>query len=108
MGAGEVLVDVVVGVDQARRDQAPVRPQHPLRHRLLVTRPAHGRNQASVEGDPAPGELTVCGVECDDKLGPVDQQLDGHTVTLAILDARVSRKGLLVRETGRTATRRNA
>ena len=76
MSAGEVLVDVVVGVDQPRRDQAAVGPEDVRRGGGLVAGPAHRAHQPVGDGDPAAGDLAPVGVDRRHQLGPRHQQVD--------------------------------
>jgi hypothetical protein len=77
--AREVLVDVVVGVDQARGDEAPVRRERARRRRLLP-RPADRLDAAVAQRDPAAGQLAPLGVHGDDELGAAHHEVGrrGH------------------------------
>ena len=77
VGAGEVLVDVVMGVDQARRDEASVGPQHLDRLRRGVARTTDGGDQPAGHGDPSAGDLPALVVHRGHQLGTDDQQVDG-------------------------------
>ena len=77
IGPGEVLVDVVVRVDQARRDQAAVGPQRPRRRPAASSAgPPTAVTNPPRAGHPAAGDLAPVVVHRDDQVGAGDQQVD--------------------------------
>ena len=72
---GQVLVHVVVGVDQARRDQAAGGVQRLPRGRPGVGRAAHRADQPAGDGDPAAGQFPPLRVTGSDQLGTGDHQV---------------------------------
>ena len=76
IGAGEVLVDVVMGVDEARRDQAAVGPQHTRRLGDRVRTAADRHHGPAVAGHPAARQLAPVVVHRDHEVGSRHQQVD--------------------------------
>ena len=73
---GEVLVDVVMGVDQTGRDEAAVRPDHPAGGRFTPG-PAHPDDEPVPRRHPATGDLAALTVLRGDELRTRHHQVDG-------------------------------
>ena len=78
--AGEVLIDVMVGVDQPRGDQATVRAEHLGRGGRPVGRRSDGADQAVGHCHPPVGQLTPVVVDRSDQLGPDHQEVGGRRI----------------------------
>jgi len=78
VGAGEVLVEVMVGVDEARGDQAAGGVDGLAGGRRLVGGGPDPGDQAVRDRDPAAGQLPAVGVHGGDEAGVADQQVGVH------------------------------
>ena len=72
---GQVLEEVVVGVHQARCDEAPGRAEGASRRRRLVAPTAQRGDQAAVDRHPAAPQLTPVTVDRRHHLGVPDQEV---------------------------------
>ncbi len=73
---GQVLEDVMMGVDQAGCDQAAGRLQRPPGHRDRVARPADGADEPPRHRDPAAWQLAAPVVDGRDEFGAAHEQVD--------------------------------
>ena len=74
-GAGQVLVEMVMGVDQSRRHQAAPGIDHPLRRRLPPRR-SHRADQAAPDRYPAAADLPPLGVHRHQQFRALHAQVD--------------------------------
>ncbi len=84
VGPGEVLVDVVVGVDQAGRHQAPGGVDHLGRLRRGIGRRPHAGDHSAGDRHPPAGQLAPVTVARRHQLRVAHQQISRHPASLSL------------------------